>query len=199
MIQRMLARYYLLPTIGLLSLCTVVWRIYVTRLFGVIFRLFQSFPYDYQTNGARVRATGIVGILTHHLNRADSFLSDTFWSDFFLFTFRMTHCGRSQLHARQLPWAMNGQYVWLIDQVNLNTYRIKWATGLENMADYFTKHFAAAHHRDVRPFYMQLLNSPRVIRKANKKVSDKKESARLRWCVNIPTIPVTRTRAPLVW
>ena len=63
MSQRMLACYYLLPTIGRLSLCRVVWRIYVTRLFGVIFRLFQSCPYDYQTNGARIRATGIVGIL----------------------------------------------------------------------------------------------------------------------------------------
>ena len=60
----MLAWYYFLPTIGRLSLCTVVWRIYVTRLFGVIFRLFQYYPYNYQTNGARVRATGIVGILT---------------------------------------------------------------------------------------------------------------------------------------
>ena len=69
MSQRMLDRYYLLPTIGRLSLCTVVWHIYVTRLFGVIFRLFQSCPYDYQTNGARVRATGIVGILTGE-NRA---------------------------------------------------------------------------------------------------------------------------------
>ena len=59
----MLARYYFLPTIGHLSLWTVVWRIYVTRLFGVIFHLFQSGPYDYHTNGARVRATGIVGIL----------------------------------------------------------------------------------------------------------------------------------------
>ena len=64
MSQRMLARYYLLPTIGLLSLCTFVWGTYVTRLFGVLFRLFQSCPYDYQTNGARVCATGIVGILT---------------------------------------------------------------------------------------------------------------------------------------
>ena len=105
---------------------------------------------------------------------------------------------------RQRLRAMNGQYFWLIDQVNLNTYRIKWAPGLENIADYFTKHFTAAHHRDVRPFYVQMQNSPRVIRKVNKKVSDKKEydekeSARLRGCVNIPTIPVARTRAPLVW
>ena len=72
------------------------------------------------------------------------------------------------------------------------------------MADYSTKHFAAAHHRDVRPFYVQMKNSPRVIQEVNKKVSDKKEydekeSARLRGCVNIPTIPVARTRAPLVW
>ena len=64
MSQRMLARYYLLPTIGCLSLCTVESRIFVTRIFGDIFRLFQSCPYDYQTIGARVRATGIVGILT---------------------------------------------------------------------------------------------------------------------------------------
>ena len=99
--------------------------------------------------------------------------------------------------------AMNRQYSWLIDQVNLNTYRIKWAPGIKNMADYFTKHFAAAHHCDVRPFYVQMQNSPRVIRKykkvSYKKLSDEKESAQLRGCVNIPTIPVARTGAPLVW
>ena len=71
------------------------------------------------------------------------------------------------------------------------------------MADYFTKHFAAAHHCNVRPFYVHMQNSPRVIRKVNKKVSDKKVSdetlsARLRGCVNIPTIPVAQFRAPLV-
>ena len=93
---------------------------------------------------------------------------------------------------------------WLIDQVNLNMYRIVWAPGLENLADYFTEHFAAAHHRNVRMFYVHLHNSPRVISKVEKKVSDKKVtdkkvSARLRGCVNILTIPVARTRAPLVW
>ena len=105
---------------------------------------------------------------------------------------------------RQRLRAMNGQYFWLIDQINLNTYQIKWAPGLENMADYVTKHFAATHHRNVRPFYVHMHNSPRIIQKVNKKVSDKKVSdekisARLRGCVNIPTIPVARTRAPLLW
>ena len=70
---------------------------------------------------------------------------------------------------RKRSRAMNGQYFWLIYQVNLNTYRIKWAPGLKNMANYFTKHFAATHHRDVWPFYVQMENSPRVIRKVNKK------------------------------
>ena len=96
----------------------------------------------------------------------------------------------------------------LIDRVNLYTYQIKWASGHENMADYFTKHFASAHHRNVRPFYVHMHNSPRLIQKINKKVSDKKVSdkevsdekvsAQLRGCVNIPTIPVARTRATLV-
>ena len=99
---------------------------------------------------------------------------------------------------------MNSQYFWLIDQVNLNTYGIKWAPGLEKMEDYFTKKSAAAHHRNVWPFNVHMHNSPRVIRKVDKKVSDKKVSdekvsAQLRGCVNIPTISVARTRAPLVW
>ena len=96
---------------------------------------------------------------------------------------------------------MNGQYFWLIDQVNLNTYRIVWAPGLKNMADYFTKNFAAAHHRNVRLFYVHMHNSPQVIRKVDKKMSDKKNSykkvsAQLIGCVNIPTIKVASTRAP---
>ena len=50
---------------------------------------------------------------------------------------------------RQRSRSMNGKYFLLIDQVNLNTYRIVWAPGIEKLADYFTKHFAAAHHCNV--------------------------------------------------
>ena len=70
---------------------------------------------------------------------------------------------------RQLSRSMNGQYFWLINQVNLNIYRIVWAPGLENLADYFTKHFLAAHHCSIRPYYVQISNSPRTIRKMNRK------------------------------
>ena len=100
---------------------------------------------------------------------------------------------------RQRSQSINGQYFWLINQINLNTYRIVRAPGLENLADYFTKHFAAAHHLNVGPFYVHMHNSPQLLRKVDKKVSDKKVSARLRGCVYVPAIPVARTRAPLVW
>ena len=99
---------------------------------------------------------------------------------------------------RQRSRSMNGQYFWLIDQVNLNTYRIVWAPGLENLADYFTKHFSAAHHRAVRPYYVQMPNSPRTIRKVNKE-AEGTNSAQLRGCVDVPARSGARGRAPLVW
>ena len=60
---------------------------------------------------------------------------------------------------------MNSQYFWLIDQVNLSVYQIVWAPGLGNLANYFTKHFLAAHHCAVRLYYVHMPNSPRIIMK----------------------------------
>ena len=99
---------------------------------------------------------------------------------------------------RQRSRSMNRQYFWLIDQVNLNTYRIVWASGLQILADYFTKHFLAAHHRAVRPYYVQMPNSPRTIRKVNKE-AEGTNSAQLRGCVDVPARSSVRVRAPLVW
>ena len=90
--------------------------------------------------------------------------------------------------------SMNGQYFWLIDQVNLNTYSIVWTPGLENLADYFTKNILAAHHRSVRPYYVQMPNSPRTIRKVNKE-AEGTNSARLRGCVDVPARSGARGRA----
>ena len=99
---------------------------------------------------------------------------------------------------RQRLRSMNGQYFWLIDQVNLNIYRIVWAPGLENLADYFTKHFLAANHRATRLYYVQIPNSPRTIIKVNRK-ADETKSARLRGCVDVPSRSGARGRAPLGW
>ena len=153
MSKRMLARYYLLPTIERLSLCTVEWRIFITRLFGDLFRMFQSCPYNYQTNGARVRATIIVGIITEPELGGKFYnaikgkvlcltLEEMGWKQgpTTIFVDNKTASGIcNSTIKQQRSRAMNGQYFWLIDQVNLNTYRIKWAPGLENMADYSQK------------------------------------------------------------
>ena len=55
----------------------LIW-IFVPQLFRNLSCLFQSCPCDYQTSAARVRTTGIVGISSHPLNHANTFLSDTF-------------------------------------------------------------------------------------------------------------------------
>ena len=99
---------------------------------------------------------------------------------------------------RQLSRSMNGQYFWMINQVNLNTYRIVWAPGHENSADYFTKHFSAAHHRAVRPYYVQMPNSPRTIRQVNKE-AEGTNYALLRGCVDVPARSGARVRSPLLW
>ena len=99
---------------------------------------------------------------------------------------------------RQRLRSMKGQYFWLIDQVNLNIYHIVWAPGLENLADYFTKHFLAAHHHAIRSYYVQMPNSPRIVRKVDRK-ADETNSAQLRGCVDVPARTGARGRAPLVW
>ena len=81
---------------GLLLFATNYWTsilmhgwiwIFVTRLFGDLFRLFQSCLRNYHINGARVRVTGIVEILTQNINTSSQscrhFSSDTFLSEFF--------------------------------------------------------------------------------------------------------------------
>ena len=61
---------------------------------------------------------------------------------------------------RQRSRAMNMQYFWFIDQVNMKYFRVRWAPGLKNLADYFTKHHTAAHHLKVRPYYVHMSNLP---------------------------------------
>ena len=64
----------------------------------------------------------------------------------------------------QCSCAMNMRY--FCDQVqNLSVY-VCWAPGLENLAHYFTKHHIAAHHTQVRQYYLHLSSSPHVLPKA---------------------------------
>ena len=50
--------------------------------------------------------------------------------------------------------AMDMRFHWVQDQTHLGNFLIYWAPGKCNLADYFSKHHPAAHHRRMRPIYL---------------------------------------------
>ena len=53
--------------------------------------------------------------------------------------------------------AMDMRFHWLQDRAAQGQYRFYWRPGTQNLADYFTKHHPASHHRSFRG---QILTSP---------------------------------------
>ena len=43
---------------------------------------------------------------------------------------------------------------WLRDRQNQNQFHICWDRGSNNLADYLTKHYAAAHYRQAQSTYL---------------------------------------------
>ena len=50
--------------------------------------------------------------------------------------------------------AFDIRFWWIIDRVEDGLFRIYWAPGVENLADYFTKKHPESHHQKVRPIYL---------------------------------------------
>ena len=50
--------------------------------------------------------------------------------------------------------ALDMRFYWVRDRVNQGQFRIHWRPGKTNLADYFTKHHSATHHRTMRPVYL---------------------------------------------
>lgn len=50
--------------------------------------------------------------------------------------------------------AMDMRFFWLCCRVNQGQFKIYWAPGAHNFADYFTKHHSPAHHKRLRPIYL---------------------------------------------
>jgi hypothetical protein len=48
---------------------------------------------------------------------------------------------------------MEMQFFWVGDKVAQEMYDITWHPGLENLADYQSKHHVGLHHVAVRPYY----------------------------------------------
>jgi hypothetical protein len=50
--------------------------------------------------------------------------------------------------------AMDMRFYWIRDRVQQQQFIVYWRPGIENLVDYFTKHHAALHHREVRNTYL---------------------------------------------
>ena len=67
---------------------------------------------------------------------------------------------------KQRSRAMEKNFFWVTQQVELGNFNVTWHPGQENLADYFTKHFDARHHQLVRPYYLHMPNSPQTLPRA---------------------------------
>jgi hypothetical protein len=56
--------------------------------------------------------------------------------------------------------AINMRFYWVRDRVKQGQFIIHWKRGRDNLADYFSKHHSAAHHRLMRSRYLLELHTP---------------------------------------
>ena len=50
--------------------------------------------------------------------------------------------------------AMDMRFFWLCCRKNQKQFKVYWEPGVNNFADYFTKHHSPAHHKRLRPIYL---------------------------------------------
>jgi hypothetical protein len=56
--------------------------------------------------------------------------------------------------------AMDMRFYWIKDRVAQGQFIIHWRRGIDNLADYFTKHHSPAHHQLMRSRYLLELHRP---------------------------------------
>ncbi len=66
--------------------------------------------------------------------------------------------------------AMDMRFHWLRDREAQKQFRFYWRQGILNLADYWTKHHCAAHHRNMRP---EILTSVKLLMDLRKILSQK--------------------------
>jgi hypothetical protein len=54
---------------------------------------------------------------------------------------------------------MDMRFYWIRDRVRQGHFIVYWAKGLDNYADYNSKHHPASHHRVMRPVYLHVPQS----------------------------------------
>ena len=82
--------------------------------------------------------------------------------------------------------AMDKRFYWLQDRVEQGEFRVFWAPGKDNFAEYYTKYHSPATHRKLRPIYTYMKG---------------KSPTSLQWCIEILTstekprqLPILKTR-----
>jgi hypothetical protein len=74
-----------------------------------------------------------------------------------------TACGIMNCTVKQVgSKAIDMRFYWVRDCVEQGHFRIYWAPGVKNIADYFTKHHSPAHHRYMQPIILNELHPSRV-------------------------------------
>ncbi len=58
---------------------------------------------------------------------------------------------------------MEMKFFWIGDKVAQEMYDITWQPGMENLADYQSKHHIGSHCVAVRPYYLHQENLPRTL------------------------------------
>jgi hypothetical protein len=54
--------------------------------------------------------------------------------------------------------SMDMRFHWIRDRVKQGQFHVYWEKSTHNLADYFTKHHPAEHHRAMRPLYLHTAN-----------------------------------------
>ena len=62
----------------------------------------------------------------------------------------------------------NMRYFWLLDQKVQKYFKFKYHPGQENLGNYPNKHHTGPIHQHVRPYYLHIENSPRLLPRALK-------------------------------
>jgi hypothetical protein len=78
--------------------------------------------------------------------------------------------------------AMDMRFYWTGHGVQQNQFHIYWPPATKNLGDYFTKHHSAAHHRMMRPIYLQPTPN-------GSKYAHSNSPSLLRGCVNSYLLP----------
>ncbi len=67
---------------------------------------------------------------------------------------------------QQRSRSMEMRFFWVGDKIAQNMFNVSWHPGMENLADYQSKHHIGLHHVRVRPWYLHMENSPRYLPRA---------------------------------